>query len=569
MIRSLKYLLTGVPFFLLLVVVSPALALPEFSVFSKSTIKDDDQKLFQYDSAVREGAFSSSDVQFAVIGDYGVAGQPQADVATLVKSWNPGFIITLGDNNYPLGEAATIDANIGQYYHDYIYPYTGSYGAGASVNRFYPILGNHDWYTSNAQPYLDYFDLPGNERYYDFVKGPVHFFVLDSDVSEPDGNAANSVQAAWLQNALALSSSAWNIVLLHHTPYSSSVHGSNVVMQWPYKAWGVDAVLAGHDHTYERIHVDGLPYFVNGLGGNSYYGFVTPVAGSQVRYTGDYGAMLVNATDLYISFQFITRGGVLIDSYGLGDISTSLVNSTLPTSRTVLSGTNATIFTTVLNAGSAMAQGVALSMSPQPVGTFTYYQTDCTSNAIISAQNPVLDVPAGGRLCYLLLFTPGAPFTATSVHVKAQAENALPTNLLTGINTWLLRSMDVDGPDVIALTTTTDLHQTACSGTNAFAVALSNVGEAASGDITAFANTGSISLPLSILINETNQGTGAIIGDNILQNVSADDIRTVAVFLSFSGCIPFDPALNRIFIEFRDASNNVVGSTSTAVSTNR
>ena len=114
-------------------------------IFSKSTIKDDDQKLFQYDSAVREGAFSSSDVQFAVIGDYGVAGQPQADVATLVKNWNPGFIITLGDNNYPLGEAATIDANIGQYYHDYIYPYTGSYGAGASVNRFYPILGSRVW----------------------------------------------------------------------------------------------------------------------------------------------------------------------------------------------------------------------------------------------------------------------------------------------------------------------------------------------------------------------------------------------------------------------------------------
>lgn len=45
--------------------------------------------------------------------------------------------------------------------------------------------------------------------------------------------------------------------------------------------------------------------------------------------------------------------------------------------------------------------------------------------------------------------------------------------------------------------------------------------------------------------------------------------RTVAVFVTFKGCVAFDLAINRIFIEFRDVSNNVVGSTSTAVSTNR
>jgi hypothetical protein len=140
-----------------------------------------------------------SPIRFAVIGDYGFAGQPEADVAALIKSWEPDFIITTGDNNYDTGSASSIDANIGQYFHDFIHPYLGGYGAGATENRFFPSLGNHDWETPNAQPYLDYFSLPGNERYYEFVRGPVHFFMLNSDAREPDGISATSIQAEWLK----------------------------------------------------------------------------------------------------------------------------------------------------------------------------------------------------------------------------------------------------------------------------------------------------------------------------------------------------------------------------------
>src|SRR5687767_4220926 len=70
-----------------------------------------------------------ADMRFAVVGDYS-AGQPLADVSNLVKSWNPAFITTVGDNNYPDGAASTIDANIGQYFHSFISPYKGGYGAG-------------------------------------------------------------------------------------------------------------------------------------------------------------------------------------------------------------------------------------------------------------------------------------------------------------------------------------------------------------------------------------------------------------------------------------------------------
>jgi tartrate-resistant acid phosphatase type 5 len=256
-------------------------------------------------------------VHFAVIGDYGGGGAPEADVSTLVKSFNPEFILTTGDNNYPAGSGETIDRNIGQFYQGFIHPYQGVYGEGAAENRFFPTLGNHDWNTLGAQPYLDYFTLPGNERYFDFVWGPVHFFALDSDSREPDGVGRSSFQAEWLQTKLAGSTSPWQIVYFHHAPFSSGLHGPVNWMQWPFAEWGADAVLSGHDHTYERIVQDDILYFVNGLGGSSIYRFLGAVAGSQLRYNEDYGAMLVEAGERSLRFQFINRQQEIIDDFEL------------------------------------------------------------------------------------------------------------------------------------------------------------------------------------------------------------------------------------------------------------
>lgn len=260
---------------------------------------------------------SAQSIRFAVIGDYGSGNQDEADVAALIKSWNPDFIITTGDNNYRDGEADTIDENIGQFFHEFISPYKGDYGEGAQENRFFPSLGNHDWHAPDAQPYLDYFTLPGNERYYDFTWGPAHFFAVDSDSDEPDGADSESIQAKWLQSGLSASDSIWQIVYFHHAPYSSGKHGSNERMQWPFAELGADVVISGHDHTYERISRDGITYFVNGVGGASRYDFLDIVEGSQVRYNEDYGAMLVEVIEGVIHFQFINRQGLLIDEFEL------------------------------------------------------------------------------------------------------------------------------------------------------------------------------------------------------------------------------------------------------------
>lgn len=268
---------------------------------------------------------SENYIRFANIGGYGLAAPSVEAVAGLIKSWQPAFIVTNGDNNYPYGAFSTIDNNIGQYFYEYIHPYSGNYGAGALENRFFPALGESDWAAITCEgdtcsgPYFYYFVLPNNERYYDVVKGPVHLFVLDSYRLEPSNVFSNSVQADWLRTQLAASTTPWNIVIVPQAPYSSSaVHGSNVELQWPFQAWGADAVISGNAHLYERLFINGLPYFVNGLGGTTRDVFAeAPTPGSVVRYAGAFGALQVEADERSLTFQFITVDQAVVDTYTL------------------------------------------------------------------------------------------------------------------------------------------------------------------------------------------------------------------------------------------------------------
>jgi tartrate-resistant acid phosphatase type 5 len=270
-----------------------------------------------------EPTLAPEPVMFAVIGDYGQAGRHSFAVAEMIDSWDVDFITTTGDNNYPDGAAATIDENIGQYYHRYIGNYNGDYNRGSEINRFFPSLGNHDWDTEGAEPYLDYFTLPGNERYYDFVWETVHVFVLDSDAREPDGVGVSSEQAEWLREAMADSDEAWQVVVMHHPAYSSADHGSIDWMQWPFREWGADLVLAGHDHVYERLEVDGLTYITIGISGHAArYEFTNMLPESQFRFRDNWGAVRVTVTPVLMQVEFITIDGVVIDSI---DIAATLV----------------------------------------------------------------------------------------------------------------------------------------------------------------------------------------------------------------------------------------------------
>ncbi|MDW3192264.1 MAG: metallophosphoesterase [Cytophagales bacterium] len=226
---------------------------------------------------------------FAAIGDYGWEGPDAQNVANMIDSWQVDFIISLGDDSYADKLNNNIDDNVGQYYHSYIFPYFGNYGAGSAnaQNRFWPVLGNHDYKASDPpgqylQEWLNFFtlpDQPAGERYYEKRIGDVHLFGMNWNAQEPDGRDETSDQALWLQDRLAASDAKFKLVYGHQTPYSSGFtdkpgHGSIPVIQWPYKDWGADLVLSGHEHMYERWEVDGMTYLVNGMGGAPIYSYV-------------------------------------------------------------------------------------------------------------------------------------------------------------------------------------------------------------------------------------------------------------------------------------------------------
>jgi len=260
------------------------------------------------------------DAVIAVIGDYGQAGSAEEAVAKLVHGWHPDVVFTVGDNNYNFGDAKTMDENVFQYYGRYI-----------KHGRFFPTIGNHDALGGTLQPYFDAFDLPGNERYYEFEWGPVHGFAINSCAEhEPDGVDANSVQAQWLRKRALASQAPFQIAYFHHSPHSSALHGSHPELQWPFHEWGVDVVLSGHDHVYERVITDQTAFFVNGLGGRSLYTFTENIVdGSQERFRLNYGAMRIDATRDTLTLRFQDTTGHEWDVFALGQRWRELREETL------------------------------------------------------------------------------------------------------------------------------------------------------------------------------------------------------------------------------------------------
>lgn len=254
-------------------------------------------------------------VKFAVVGDYGNGSGRELLVSQLIASWSPELIVTVGDNDYA-SASHHYDDDVGQFYHSFIAPYSGAYGAGAVENAFFPAIGNHDWDVDDGQSYFDFFELPGNERYFELDKGPVHFVFLDSDTREPDGTTPASVQGAWAQAAIAASASPFQFVVFHHPAYTSG--GRTPGMDWPFKTWGANAVLTGHVHNYERLRSPGgLQYFVVGQGGVSTAGFGPIHPSSELRYNAKDGAQLVEVGMAHARFRYYDVDGTLQDDVAI------------------------------------------------------------------------------------------------------------------------------------------------------------------------------------------------------------------------------------------------------------
>ncbi len=257
-------------------------------------------------------------ITFAVIGDYGQNSTEEGQVAAMIKTWGVDFIITTGDNNYTFGSRSSLKKNITKYYGDFIYNPDAPadlqcHGKAAQekINRFFPSPGNHDNYTKGMKPYLEYFNLPGDKKNYDFTWGPVEFFSINTG-KDADINCCDAPESKWLQSELFKSKTPFKFVYFHHPPYSPGEHGNATKMQWPYDKWGVDAVLSGHEHFYARVQdktAEKPIYFICGASGNTHlYGCNEhPLDSTRFKVSCDHvhwGAMKVRATAHLVIFEY-------------------------------------------------------------------------------------------------------------------------------------------------------------------------------------------------------------------------------------------------------------------------
>jgi 3',5'-cyclic AMP phosphodiesterase CpdA len=174
-------------------------------------------------------------------------------------------------------------------------------------------LGNHE---SNHPNYLDAFHLPGNERWYSFDYGHIHFVALQIDGYA--NYAPGSQQFAWLEKDLANTDRPWKVVFFHIPPYSSGRHGSDLSVRTAlgplFEQYGVDLVFSGHDHDYERSFANGVVYIVTGGGGAPLYDKETSNPYS-VYWAKTYHFVLVEANKVCLRIAGVRPDGTRFDKF--------------------------------------------------------------------------------------------------------------------------------------------------------------------------------------------------------------------------------------------------------------
>lgn len=244
---------------------------------------------------------------FVGAGDIAVCGSSGTEATARLLDAIGGTVFTAGDNAY---FSATR-----QEFRDC---YDPTWGRHRSRTR--PVPGNHEYVSPEAAPYFEYFGAnagPPGLGYYSFELGAWHAIALNSNVAVD----ARSPQAQWLLADLASSRAKCSIAYWHHPLFTSGPNGNNPRMRefWRmlYES-GVDVVVTGHDHDYERFApqdpdggfdpVRGIRQFIVGTGGAPLYNFVTVRANSEVRMS-TYGVLKLTLQADSYQWEFIPVSG--------------------------------------------------------------------------------------------------------------------------------------------------------------------------------------------------------------------------------------------------------------------
>jgi hypothetical protein len=221
------------------------------------------------------------DTRIWVLGDAGTAGNGdparQRSVRDAFYTWTgartPNLVLQLGDNAYNSGQDAEFQKAMFEMFPTML-----------RKTVFWSCLGNHETAQAttfvDTYPYFDIYTLPtagesggvasGTEHYYSFDYGNIHFIALDSMTANRAVDDPRTPQnedgpmAAWLRNDLQSTTATWTVAFFHHPPYTKGSHNSDtepehIQMRQNFlpilESGGVDVVLGGHSHIYERSYL--------------------------------------------------------------------------------------------------------------------------------------------------------------------------------------------------------------------------------------------------------------------------------------------------------------------------
>ncbi|MEX2440414.1 MAG: metallophosphoesterase [Actinomycetota bacterium] len=222
----------------------------------------------------------------------------QHRTANLIERIDPDAVFALGDLQYDDGSLA-----------DFRAVYDRSWGRFYDIT--YPIVGNHEYGSGDPQGYFDYFDRrpigDAGEGWYSFRIGHWEVYALNANCSYPYFQAPScergSEQWVWLRDSLRQSRAVCQLAMWHEPRVSSGPHGSYPRLEPLWRLVdeaGVELVLSGHDHLYERFapigrggrpDPDGVRQFIVGVGGGELYAVADPQPGSEVRVDDRFGVL--------------------------------------------------------------------------------------------------------------------------------------------------------------------------------------------------------------------------------------------------------------------------------------
>src|SRR5262249_9735864 len=224
-----------------------------------------------------------------------------------------------------------------------------------------------------------------------------------------------------------------------------------------------------------------------------------------------------------------------------------IVAAVLPSSRSIQVGTSATAFASIINGGAIPVIVCRPSLVTALPITLDYQTTNPATNEVVGTRDTPVSIPEHGQQSFVFVLTPTAPIPPTDIALSfACGEIGAPA--ITGVNTLLLSvsPKDTPVPDIVALAASPTpgvVRIPGSSGSGVFAVATGGVGATAS--ITASADTGGVTLPLTLSLCQTDPATSACLAppaSTVTTAVNAGATPTFGIFAAATGSIPFDPA---------------------------